>query len=184
MSLVTHDIIERCKKQEAAAQRQLFESLSGQLLGVCVRYLKTRELAEDCLQEVFIKIFSNIAKYRGDGPFEAWARRIAVNEIMSQFRTKNVLDTAVDYEEVEIENSSADVMGDISHKQMLYFINLLPEGKKVVFNLYVIEGYSHKEIAQMLDITEGTSKSQLSKAKEMLVKLHRKYNLTHEERNA
>ncbi len=174
-------IIEGCKKNDIHAQTALYKELAALLFGVCLRYIKSKAAAEDCLQEAFIKIFTHIHSYRGDGPFEAWARRITVNEILSQFRRKDVLTESLELENVEQEFSSGnqDVYDDLSHEELLNFILQLPESKRIVFNLYVIEGYSHKEIGEILNINEGTSKSQLFKAKQLLAEIHKKYNPDH-----
>jgi RNA polymerase sigma-70 factor (ECF subfamily) len=115
--------------------------------------------------------------FKGDGPIEAWARRITINTILEDFKKKNVLKKTIDIN--SIANTSAvenNTGGELTHEEVLNFINNLPEAKKIVFNLYVMEGYSHREISQMLDISEGTSKSQLSRAKEMLAEIHKRYN--------
>lgn len=171
-------IVEQCKQNNPEAQHQLYKMLASKLMGICMRYTKSRALAEDYLQDSFIKIFTNISKFENKGSFEGWAKRVTINTILKGFSKKNVLDKSTDIEELieqPFENK-ADVISGMAYQELLSFLQHLPEGKRVIFNLYVIEGYTHKEIAEQLDINEGTSKSQLAKAKEILRELHIKYN--------
>ncbi len=151
--------------------------LASKLLGVCVRYTKNREEAEDCLQEAFIKIFQNITTYKNEGSFEGWARKITVNILLDFLKSRKSFQNSFDVQDVEnyIPDKS-ETHGNLLKQDVVSIINMLPDGKKTIFNLYAVEGFSHKEIAEMLKISEGTSKSQLSKAKEMLIELHKKHN--------
>ncbi len=170
-------IIRGCKKNNPEAQKALYEVLAPKLLSTCIRYTKDRYEAEDYLQEAFIRIYLNIRSFKNKGSFEGWARRVTVNVILKDFQRKNALKHSIDIDEhTYLAESKEKVISKISHKETLDLLDMLPEGKKVVFNLYVIEGYAHKEIAKMLDITESTSKSQLSKAKDMLRELHKQLN--------
>ncbi len=171
-------IVEQCKQNNPEAQHQLYKLLASKLMGICMRYTKSRPLAEDYLQDSFIKIFTNISKFENKGSFEGWAKRVTINTILKGFSKKNVLDKSADIDDM-IEQpfeKKADVISGMAYQELLSFLQYLPEGKRVIFNLYVIEGYTHKEIAELLDINEGTSKSQLAKAKEILRDLHVKYN--------
>lgn len=148
------------------------------MLGICIRYTKNREEAEDCLQESFIKIFTNLRSYNNEGSFEGWAKRITINGLISHLKKQKKFWKSFDidtFKEHQLNNNS-DSLGNLFHKDLLYMIEKLPDGKKIIFNLYIVEGYSHKEIADLLGIKEGTSKSQLARAKEMLAQLHKKYN--------
>jgi RNA polymerase sigma-70 factor (ECF subfamily) len=170
-------IIKGCVVMEKSAQHALYKYLAPKLMSICIRYTRSKYQADDYLQETFIKIFTNIKSYKGDGPIEAWARRIAVNTILKDMERKNPLKNCLELDSIASSAySGQDINSDIRHKEMLNFINYLPSSKKTIFNLYVIEGYSHKEISELLSISEGTSKSQLSRAKEMLIEIHRKQN--------
>ena len=166
------EIVEKCRKNDPAAQQKLYKLLASKLLGIAVRYTKSRYEAEDYVQEAFIKIFTHLDSYKGEGSFEGWAKKILVNTILKEKQKNNVLKHSIDIEESwETESHSYDMSSQISHQELLQVINALPEGQKMVFNLFVIEGYEHKEIAEMLNITEGTSKSQLFAAKKRLREL-------------
>ena len=170
-------IVKDCIDGEKQAQHVLYKLLFPKLMSVCIRYTKSKYEAEDYLQDSFIKIFLNIKDYKGIGPIEAWARKIAVNIILKDIQKKTPLRQSLELEEIqEPVDGKHDAISDMGHSELLNFINCLPESKKIIFNLYVIEGYSHKEIAQLLKISEGTSKSQLSRAKEMLAMIHKKQN--------
>ncbi|HWY33146.1 MAG TPA: RNA polymerase sigma factor, partial [Nitrosopumilaceae archaeon] len=142
------------------------------MLAVCLRYCKNREEAEDILQEGFIKVFKNITKFQYQGSFEGWIRRIMVNTALEELRKKRNRMITDDIDEMYSQpKSDMSIEGSINAKDLIGLIQTLPAGYQLVFNLYVIEGYSHKEIAEMLDINEGTSKSQLSKAKGYIQRL-------------
>lgn len=147
-------------------------------MGVCRRYVREIQEAEDCVQETFIKIFKNLETYSGDSPFEAWTRKIAVNEALACIRKNKKFafnEDIENYNEV-IENDFIQTDASINHQELLKVLHQLPENKRVVFNMYAIEGYSHKEIGDILGISEGTSRSSLSRAKEELVGLLTKMN--------
>ena len=135
-------------------------------MAVCRRYVKTTEDAEEILSNGFVKVFNNISSFEGKGSFEGWMRRIMVNEALNFIRYKKNL--FVESEDEWIENTYEDPASEDDAREVLALIDGLPIGYRTVFNLFAIEGYPHKEIAQMLGITESTSKSQLSKARKML----------------
>lgn len=143
-----------------------------------MRYTKNREEAEDCLQESFIKIFTNLRSYKNEGSFEGWAKRITINGLISHLKKQKKFWKSFDIDNFQESNhgNTSESIGNLFHKDLLFIIDKLPDGKKIIFNLYVVEGYSHKEIADLLGVKEGTSKSQLARAKEMLAQLHKKYN--------
>lgn len=147
-------------------------------MATSIRYVKSRYEAEDYVQEAFIKVFTKIGEFRNDCPIEFWAKRILINGILQDFRKnkKQMLDIE---EHGTWLDSGSDSSQNLNHQDLIRMVNMLPEGKKIVFNLYAIEGFSHKEIAEQLEISESTSKSQLLRAKEILVELHRKYNQNH-----
>lgn len=139
------------------------------MMAVCVRYAYTSFEAEDIFQDAFVKVFSRMDQYQGKGSFEGWLRHIFVNTAINHYtRNKKHYQQADVEEQLDITNSDVDAVGQMTHEELLELIRSLPEGYRVVFNLNVIEGYTHKEIAEMLGINEGTSKSQLSKAKSIL----------------
>ena len=157
-----------CIRNNAAAQEALYNRFSPRMLGVCYRFAKNREDAEDMLQEGFIKVFRKMDSYRGDGSFEGWMRRIFVNTAIEHFRRKRYLMPVTEREENTIEGKYNSVLDDLGAKDILALVQELSPGYRTVFNMYVVEGYTHREIADMLGISEGTSKSQLSRAKVIL----------------
>lgn len=140
------------------------------MYGVCLRYSGNPDDANDLLQEGFIKIFKNLEKFRGEGSFEGWIRRIFVNTSIEHFRKKVKLYNVTEVQENTIEDIDLSVLDTLAEKDIMTLINGLSPGYKTVFNMHVVEGYSHKEIAEMLGINEGTSKSQLARAKGVLKK--------------
>jgi RNA polymerase sigma-70 factor (ECF subfamily) len=166
------EIIDGCIREDKVAQKTLYDMFSKKMMGVCYRYAKDMMEAEDMLQEGFIKVFDNISRYGYKGSFEGWVRRIFVNNAINKIRSrkneleyKDELNCDVEYEVTE------DTMDKLNHVELLKLIDKLPKGYKTVFNLYAVDGYSHKEIAQRLNIRECTSRTQYSKSKRFLRKL-------------
>jgi RNA polymerase sigma-70 factor (ECF subfamily) len=141
------------------------------MYGVCLRYSENAEDANDVLQEGFIKVYKNLDKFRGEGSFEGWVRRIFINTSIEHYRKKVKLYNVSEVQENTVEDTDLSALDSLAAKDILNIINELSPGYKQVFNLHVVEGYSHKEIADMLGITEGTSKSQLARAKGVLKKI-------------
>ena len=164
------DIVEGCRKQQASAQRKLYERHSGKMLGVCKRYIRDNSEAEQVMVGGFVKIFQKIDQFKGDGSFEGWVRRIMVNESLIYLRKNKYMYLETDITEAEEPNYN-DMSSYLEAEDLLAIIQHLPAGYRMVFNLYAIEGYSHKEIAAQLDINVNTSKSQLSRARKQLQKL-------------
>jgi RNA polymerase sigma factor (sigma-70 family) len=166
------ELINGCKKGDKKAQKTLYDKYAAKMLGVCIRYFRNIDEAEDALQEGFIKIFNNIDKFRNEGSFEGWIRRIIVNTSLNYYKSNLKHYYGTDYEELEefIEDDKLN-FDNLSVAFLLKTIQDLPEGYRLVFNLYEIEGYSHKEIAEMLGVSVNTSKSQLMKAKRSLQKV-------------
>ncbi|MFY7707773.1 MAG: RNA polymerase sigma factor [Flavobacteriales bacterium] len=163
-------IIEGCVRGDKRAQDTLYKKYASLLYGICLRYAKNKMEAEDVLQEVFVKIYNNVHTYHHDGSFEGWLRRIAVNTSITHYRKnlKHAYQEDVD-DLVKSKNDPIEVEDlEFTAEEMMHCINKLPTGYKTVFNLYVIEGFMHKEIADMLEIDVNTSKSQLSRAKTYL----------------
>lgn len=161
-------IIERCKKKDRVAQHDLYNIYSGLLYTICLRYSKND--ADDLLQMSFVKIFKSIIKYEGIGSFEGWVKRITVNTAITHYHKRNILKNSEDITDYNDEMSGDNVSGlsNMSKNELIEVINSLPDIYRVTFNLYAIEGYKHTEIASMLNISEGTSKSQLSRARKMI----------------
>ena len=164
-------LIKACKKNDAKAQRLLYEKYDARFFAVCKRYFGNIHEAEDALVKGFLKIFQNINSYSGDGNFEGWMHRIIVNECLMEVRRKKAIFLNID----DHQNNVVQPEKINEDGNMMQLLNYLPEGCKVVFTLYVIEGYKHKEIAELLNISEGTSKSQLNLAKNKLRELLDKY---------
>ena len=163
------DLLVDCRRGLPAAQRALYERLAYRLMGVCLRYCPTRAEAEDALQLTFVKIFTRLDQFRGQGPFEAWARRIAVNTSLHAYQQHRQRAPLTNYEEAaNIPHPDSTALDQLSAEEVVQLIHTLPLGYRTVLNLYAIEGYSHQEIGEMLGISEGTSKSQLSRARRLL----------------
>lgn len=171
-TLTDEELIVGCLRNEAACQKELFDRYAGRLLGVCHRYARNKSDAEDILQDAFIKIFDKLGQFRGQGSFEGWMRRIAVNTALKKYSlTRYSKETAgLDTSENFDYRTEETVHAQLSEKDLVALINKLPDGYRLIFNLYVIEGYQHEEIARMLNIQPGTSRSQLVKARLMLQK--------------
>lgn len=169
------DFIDGCARGDRKIQYELYQRFAPKMYGVCLRYAGKVEEAEDILQEGFIKVFRKIDSFRGDGSFEGWVRRIFVNTAIEHFRKKNYLQPITEYEENTIEGKYLSVLDSLAEKDIIQLVQQLSPGYRTVFNMYVVEGYTHKQIADILGISEGTSKSQLSRAKIILqemVKTH------------
>jgi len=159
------DLIKGCLANDRRAQEQLYRWLSPRLFAVCLRYAADREAAEDVLQEGFIKLFQKLSSFRGEGSFEGWARRIMVNTAIEQFRKiKPVLSLEADHPPNEPSLKETGV-SQLEAKELSALIQELPVGYRTVFNLYAVEGYNHAEIAALLGISEGTSRSKDARAK-------------------
>jgi RNA polymerase sigma-70 factor (ECF subfamily) len=164
----TTQLVLNCKRHDQRAQRELYDLYKARLMGVCRRYASGREEAQDILQEVFIKIFTKIAQLDSPERLESWMMRIAVNTAIDYYHQgkKNIFKNI---EVVDAESSDYEhLLSGIADKFLIGLINELPDGCRLVFNLFVVEGYSHAEIAVMLNITESTSRSQLVYAKKIL----------------
>jgi len=165
--LSEEELIEECRKGTRAFQKTLYERYCRKMLVVCLRYSKTTAEAEDIVQEGFIKIFQGIKDFRQESKLETWITRIMVNTALNAQRKKLYLYPMVDVTEIVLPDEEMSISG-IHVDQLLQMIQALPQGCQIVFNLFGIEGYSHKEIAEMLGISEGTSKSQFARAKSLL----------------
>ena len=164
------DLIAACLRGEPRAQRQLYNQFAGLMLTVCRRYLKRPEDAEEALLLGFAKVFRALPTFRQEGSFEGWMRRIMVNEALGELRRREPLTRSLeDFAQPEnLAATPATADTQLQAEELLALLQTLPAGYRTVFNLYALEGYSHPEIAELLGITEGTSKSQLSKARALL----------------
>lgn len=178
-------LIKDLKKGKKHAFDTLYESYASLFYTICLRYAKSTQEAEDLTQEAFIKIFDNLKKYRGEGSFEGWMKRIVVNTCLNAVRGKNIFTDDVETAVIESDNrltESANVLDNLASEDIFFCINQLPLGFKTVFNLVVLEGYSHKEVAQELGISESASRSQLAKARVKLQSLVNQINSSAYER--
>ncbi|GAB2662808.1 sigma-70 family RNA polymerase sigma factor [Flavihumibacter cheonanensis] len=164
------DLIKGSIEGDPKMQEALYQKYAPKMYAVCLRYAGNNDDAQDLLQEGFIKVFRNLEKYRHEGSFEGWMRRIFVNTSIEQYRRKVHLNSISEQEERGIEDASVSVLDQLAERDIVQLVQELSPGYRAVFNLYVIEGYSHKEIAELLSISEGTSKSQLARAKSILQK--------------
>ena len=166
-------IIDKCKQGDRQAAEKIYQIFSAKMFALCLRFSKDRADAEDTLQDGFIKIFTSIGQYTGKGSFEGWMKRIMINTAMEKFRKNSPLQIVEELPDIDEEVS-------IPEEVLADFVNQLPERYKMVFNLYVIEEMSHKDIAALLGINEGTSKSNLARAREILKRKVKEY-LDHEQ---
>ena len=162
------NIAKACLKGDTRAQRDLYEQYKVQMFRICLRYAPDRSQAEDILQDAFIKIFSNLEKYEGKGSFEGWMRRIVVNTALKNYKKSSVQKEQIGLESYQEGSMEPKAVANLGEEELMNLISQLPDGYRVVFNLYVVEGYSHKEIAENLQIKESTSRSQLVKARRLL----------------
>jgi RNA polymerase sigma-70 factor (ECF subfamily) len=163
------ELLEACVRQDRQAQRLLYEIYSPKMFAVCMRYAGERERARDILQDGFITVFEKIGSFSGNGSFEGWLRRVFVNTALMSLRKGDVLrfseeicDTAKEFA------ASSDVLEGIGSRELMRLVSSMPSGFRTVFNMYVLEGFSHNEIALKLGISEGSSRSQLSRARQWL----------------
>jgi len=171
-------ILQGCLKNQAAAQRELYNRYSPKMLAVCYRFAHNREDAEDMLQEGFIKVFLQMHTFQNKGAFEGWIRRIIVHTCINHLKKNKRFNESVDILHANsIQVREETVPSIVQAKQIVDCIRALPIGYRTVLNLYAIEGYSHKEIADMLDIEESTSRSQYTRAKQMLEEILIKKNI-------
>jgi RNA polymerase sigma factor (sigma-70 family) len=165
-------ILEACINGDRLAQQQLYNCYKGKLFAVCMRYAHSREDAEDIFQDGFVLIFKDLRQYTGVGNLEGWLRKVMVNTALQHLRKQKKLIQTVEFDGQEYAEENEDfVMDEHQAKNLVRILQKLPPGFRSVFNLYVLEGYTHPEIAETLDISVGTSKSQLMRAKAHFRKL-------------
>lgn len=164
------ELIEGCKHKDAKAQKGLYDRYAGKLYALCCRYIKEKMEAEDVLITAFTKILDRIDQYKGEGSFEGWMKRVVVNESLSYLRKNKNMYLEMDIEAADREPDFERLESNLQAEDLMKMIAALPSGYRIIFNLYAIDGYSHKEIADQLGISENTSKSQLSRARVALQK--------------
>ncbi len=179
LQIPENDLINGCIQGDRRMQEELYRRFSPRMYAVCLRYAGNAEEAEDILQEGFVKVFKKLDSFRKEGSFEGWVRRIFVNTAIEHFRRKRYLMPVTEKEENTIEGKYTSVLDELAEKDILALVQELSPGYRTVFNMYVVEGYTHREIADMLGISEGTSKSQLSRAKVILQEMVKKFIETH-----
>jgi RNA polymerase sigma factor (sigma-70 family) len=172
--IVEDSILEGCFAGKRSAQSLLYKKFAATMLGVCMRYSSSRDEAEDIVQEGFIKIFQRITSFRREGSFEGWMKRIMINQALNHYRKNRKLPYHSVIEEIDeteiLDLEDPEPIDQIPSETLMTMIQRLPEGYRMVFNLYVFEEFSHKEIAESLNVSESTSKTQLLKARRLLRK--------------
>jgi len=166
-------LIENCKNNDTQAQSELYKLFSSKLFSVCLKYSRNTAEAEDNLQDAFLTIFEKIKQFKHKGSFEGWLKRITVNTVLQRYRKEKVFDIITD--EIAEDNDIDIEDNEVSIDYLLKIIQELPDRYRLVFNLYVLDGYSHSDIAQMLEINIGTSKSNLARARQILKKTIENY---------
>lgn len=168
MSITDDELIKGCKRQNRNVQEILYQKYSKGMLAVASRYVRLDQEAEDIVQEAFVKVFRSIGKFRRDSKLSYWIKRIVVNTALNHQRSKLYLYPMVDVYDLHDQSEDANALDDLSYEELLNMVQELPDGCRIIFNLYAIEGFKHHEIAKMLEISEGTSKSQYSRSKVLL----------------
>jgi RNA polymerase sigma-70 factor (ECF subfamily) len=172
-----HKLVQACQEKKPSAQHELYEMFKSKMFGICLRYAGNYDDAQDILQEGFLKVFEKIGQFGFKGAFEGWIRKIMVNTALEKYRLHyRQVPLNENFAEIEYEQEG-DIAANIDMQELVKIIQDLSPRYRIVFNLYALEGYSHKEISDMLDITEGTSKSNLSRARTILQEKVNKYYL-------
>src|SRR5688572_23609481 len=164
------ELIKGCLKRDRSAQKRLFDTYSSKMYGICYRYVKDSMEAEDILVTALTKVLEKIEQFKNEGSFEGWIRKIVVNEALTHLRRNRCMYLETDLEQADREPDYETLSNYLEAEDLMNLIQELPAGYRIVFNLYAIDGYSHKEIADQLGISENTSKSQLSRARVYLQK--------------
>ena len=171
------ELIRGCLRRDHNAQKLLYDTFSSKMYGLCYRYVKDSMEAEDILITAFMKVFDKIGQFKSEGSFEGWIRRIVVNEALTFLRRNRSMYLEIELEQADREPNYNQISDNLEAEDLIKMIQELPTGYRIVFNLFAIDGYSHKEIAEQLGISENTSKSQLSRARTYLQKVLAKNDL-------
>lgn len=175
MAEALDNIIKGCQAGDSRAQRELYLLFKDKMFGICLRYAGNKDDAQDIVHDGFVKIYEKVIQFRFEGSFEGWMRRIMVNTALEKYRMHcQVINISDSTRELE-KTGTTEILSDISARELLKFVQELSPKYRLVFNLYAIEGYSHKEISEQLNISEGTSKSNLSRARSVLQEKVNKY---------
>jgi RNA polymerase sigma-70 factor (ECF subfamily) len=161
------ELVDGCIREDRICQRELWNRYSKKIMSLCLRYCNSQEEAEDALMEAYVKIYDNLAKFRFQSSLETWMRRVAVNLCINKIRARKHIWSSITEDEYRLGYTD-DAFDNLQVDQIMKMVEALPVGYRTVFNLYAIEGYSHKDIADLLGIDEGTSRSQFSKARKVL----------------
>ncbi len=173
MKMNDEQLVKKCLEKDSLAQKQLFDSFSRKMMGVCLRYTKDAEEAQDVLQIGFVKVFEKLHLFNSDGSLEGWIRKVIINTALDQIRKNKKFENNIDLDLVDYQlpSENENVLGQLSVNDLLKIIQAMPTGFRTVFNMYAIEGYTHQEIADQLNISVNTSKSQYSRARVYLQKI-------------
>ncbi|HET8803774.1 MAG TPA: sigma-70 family RNA polymerase sigma factor [Aequorivita sp.] len=174
------ELIIQCKKQDAKAQGELYSQYNRILFAICLRYSPNYAEAEDNLQDAFLTIFKKVEQYNGKGSFEGWIKRVTVNTVLQKYRKQRTFEIVDEAQIVDAEEDPEIESGEIPLDFLLKIVQELPDRYRMVFSLYVMDGYQHKEIAEMLGISDGTSKSNLARARMILKNRIEEYNAKHD----
>ncbi|MBS0012280.1 MAG: RNA polymerase sigma factor [Bacteroidales bacterium] len=171
------DILEGCRRNKRKYQEILYRKYARKMYGICISYTGDRDTAQDILQDAFIKVFGKIKKFQGEGSLEGWIRKIMVNTAIDYLRKQSREPNYIaDRDEDTEESYEPDAIERLKAKDVLSLVARLPDGARMIFNLYALEGFTHKEIAEKMNISEGTSKSQFNRARKMLMSLLNRYS--------
>jgi RNA polymerase sigma-70 factor (ECF subfamily) len=162
------ELIKASLQGDRLAQRDIFNMYAGKMMAVCIRYSRHRLEAEDIFQDAFVKVFTHMGEFENSGSFEGWIRRIIINTAIKNNQKKCVSNEDIGLDQIHEDSSEPEVFSSLSQEELVKLISALPDGYRMVFNLFAIEGYSHKEISELLNIEESTSRSQLMKARRLL----------------
>lgn len=169
--LAEAELIRLCLDNNVLAQNELYRRFAGKMMGVCMRYAKNRDDAKDILQDAFVRVYLNLKSFKAEGSFEGWIKRIMINTAIKHYRKHLKFSNNVDIEAAYDVGFDNNIIGKIAAGELMAKVQTMPDGYRTIFNLYVVEGYQHNEIGEMLGISEGTSKSQLARARNFLIKL-------------
>ena len=168
--MTSQELVQGCLRGDKAYQKLLYCTYASKMFAVCLRYARSREEAQDILQDGFVKVFGKLGSYRNEGSLEGWIRRIMVNTAISSYHKSSQLHEVRLEIDFDKDDEVPGIIERLTEKELIKMLQGLPDGYRVIFNLYAIEGFSHAEIAAQLGITESTSRSQLTKARKYIIK--------------